>query len=131
MLFLNGCMLRLKGVVFFCSSRGRHTRGALVTGVQTCALPISADAGARVGKHYVRLIVEDRIGVLAEIAAAMRDAGVSIESLIQRGREDGDGVVIVLVTHEGPARAIHAALGILGASDHVVGAPMHMPILAL
>src|SRR3546814_10006809 len=25
---------------FFCSSRRRHTRCALVTGVQTCALPI-------------------------------------------------------------------------------------------
>jgi homoserine dehydrogenase len=94
------------------------------------AAPV-ADAGARVGKHYVRLIVEDRIGVLAEIATAMRDAGVSIESLIQRGSEDGGGVVIVLVTHEGPASAIHSALAILGASDHVVGAPMHMPILAL
>ncbi|MHA4838984.1 homoserine dehydrogenase [Sphingopyxis sp. MSC1_008] len=90
-----------------------------------------ADAGARIGKHYVRLIVEDRIGVLAEIATAMRDAGVSIESLIQRGSEDEGGVVIVLVTHEGPASTIHAALAILGASDHVVGAPMHMPILAL
>src|SRR3546814_8845258 len=33
--------------VFFFSSRRRHTRCALVTGVQTCALPISvADAGA-------------------------------------------------------------------------------------
>src|SRR3546814_9180156 len=28
--------------VFFFSSRRRHTRCALVTGVQTCALPISA-----------------------------------------------------------------------------------------
>src|SRR3546814_11663757 len=27
-------------VLFFFSSRRRHTRGALVTGVQTCALPI-------------------------------------------------------------------------------------------
>src|SRR3546814_16319678 len=27
--------------VFFCLSRRRHTRCALVTGVQTCALPIS------------------------------------------------------------------------------------------
>src|SRR3546814_3153651 len=27
--------------MFFVSSRRRHTRGALVTGVQTCALPIS------------------------------------------------------------------------------------------
>src|SRR3546814_10251907 len=29
---------------FFFSSRRRHTRCALVTGVQTCALPISEDA---------------------------------------------------------------------------------------
>src|SRR3546814_8603817 len=32
---------------FFFSSRRRHTRCALVTGVQTCALPISASRGAR------------------------------------------------------------------------------------
>src|SRR3546814_9028070 len=31
-------------VLFFFSSRRRHTRCALVTGVQTCALPILADA---------------------------------------------------------------------------------------
>src|SRR3546814_5757846 len=34
--------LLCSGVVFFFSSRRRHTRCALVTGVQTCALPISA-----------------------------------------------------------------------------------------
>src|SRR3546814_4196006 len=32
-------------LVFFFSSRRRHTRCALVTGVQTCALPISAPSG--------------------------------------------------------------------------------------
>src|SRR3546814_8174756 len=32
----------LECVLFFFSSRRRHTRCALVTGVQTCALPISA-----------------------------------------------------------------------------------------
>src|SRR3546814_13504157 len=34
-------------VFFFFSSRRRHTRCALVTGVQTCALPISFQLGAR------------------------------------------------------------------------------------
>ena len=84
------------------------------------------------------LLLNPRAGRLARmeapraaIEAAMRDAGVSIESLIQRGSEQENGVVIVLVTHEGPARAIRAALAILAASDHVVGAPMLMPILAL
>src|SRR3546814_9044427 len=41
-------MLQFRGIVyliviFFCSSRRRHTRCALVTGVQTCALPIFID----------------------------------------------------------------------------------------
>src|SRR3546814_19890708 len=34
---------------FFFSSRRRHTRCALVTGVQTCALPICRRHGGRVG----------------------------------------------------------------------------------
>src|SRR3546814_6195687 len=35
---------------FFFSSRRRHTRCALVTGVQTCALPISARSAAIANK---------------------------------------------------------------------------------
>src|SRR3546814_3482584 len=35
-------LLQLLYIYFFFSSRRRHTRCALVTGVQTCALPISA-----------------------------------------------------------------------------------------
>src|SRR3546814_9782179 len=34
-------ILLVRFIVFFFSSRRRHTRCALVTGVQTCALPIS------------------------------------------------------------------------------------------
>src|SRR3546814_9020283 len=36
------CLCGLACVVFFLSSRRRHTRCALVTGVQTCALPIAS-----------------------------------------------------------------------------------------
>src|SRR3546814_2201013 len=39
-------------LIFFFSSRRRHTSCALVTGVQTCALPISPDGG---GDSEVRL----------------------------------------------------------------------------
>src|SRR3546814_10267222 len=37
--------------VFFFSSRSRHTRCALVTGVQTCALPIYCQRGSRHCQH--------------------------------------------------------------------------------
>src|SRR3546814_9933652 len=40
--------MRSRVVVFFLSKR-RHTGGALVTGVQTCALPICADGGGGQG----------------------------------------------------------------------------------
>src|SRR3546814_9182360 len=38
-------------VFFFFSSRRRHTRCALVTGVQTCALPISAGRAGPPGEQ--------------------------------------------------------------------------------
>src|SRR3546814_1306160 len=41
--------LSTQNVFFFFSSRRRHTRCALVTGVQTCALPISGLLGNRAG----------------------------------------------------------------------------------
>ena len=88
-----------------------------------------ADAGARRGRHYLRLSVTDKPGVLAEITAAMRDAGVSIESMIQRGVAADGGAFIVMTTHTGPARAIDAALDRLTDSPILCGRPMRMPIL--
>ena len=90
-------------------------------------LPRAASAH-RIGKTYLRLLVADRAGVLAEIAAAMRDAGLSIESLIQREVTDGSAL-ISMVTHEGPEAAIHATLETLAGSDSLLGEPMVMHIL--
>src|SRR3546814_7555386 len=44
-------------MVFFCSSRRRHTRCALVTGVQTCALPISSPACGIFGLPVSRSLI--------------------------------------------------------------------------
>src|SRR3546814_8724257 len=55
--------------VFF-SSRRRHTRCALVTGVQTCALPISA-SGAGIAFDVGVFLVT---GAIATDAIAVRDA---------------------------------------------------------
>src|SRR3546814_1010691 len=41
-------------MIFFFSSRRRHTRCALVTGVQTCALPISQVAS--LADHHCRVL---------------------------------------------------------------------------
>src|SRR3546814_8252693 len=49
---------------FFCSSRRRHTRCALVTGVQTCALPIFLAALALVGAQSTALAGAESAGAL-------------------------------------------------------------------
>lgn len=90
----------------------------------------AGDPGERVGRDYIRFTVADRPGVLAEITAAMRDAGVSIESLIQRGRDhDGGEVQVAMVTHEGPERCVTQALALLDGSPSLTAAPLVMPIL--
>src|SRR6187399_1825172 len=48
-----GRWVALVELLFFFSSRRRHTRYQRVTGVQTCALPISTPA-ARTGSRYSR-----------------------------------------------------------------------------
>ena len=93
------------------------------------ALP-AAPSGHRLGRAYIRFIVADRPGVLAELTAAMRDAGVSIESLIQKGRAGADGEVLVaMVTHEGPESAVSEALRLLDGSPSLACPPLVMQIL--
>ena len=98
-----------------------------ITSLRACK---AADPGRRVGRDYIRFTVADRPGVLAELTAAMRDAGVSIESFIQRGRHaDGGEVQVALVTHEGPERCVTEALRLLEGSDNLTAPPLVMPIL--
>ena len=88
-----------------------------------------ADSGHRLGKAYLRFEVTDKPGVLAEITAAMRDADVSIESLIQKGRNEQGAVFVAMVTHEGPEANINATIKALGGSDSLMGEPMVLHIL--
>jgi homoserine dehydrogenase len=90
----------------------------------------AAEPGNRIGRDYLRFTVADRPGVLAEITAAMRDAGVSIESLIQQGRpEEGGEVLVAIVTHEGPEGNVDAALKLLEGSASLAEPPLVMPLL--
>src|SRR3546814_4412732 len=69
-------------VVFFFSSKRRHTSCALVTGVQTCALPISATAVAN-ARAAVAPLDAQRSVALFELAALIGEtpAGVPEEAL--------------------------------------------------
>jgi homoserine dehydrogenase len=75
------------------------------------------------GAYYVRLMVVDRPGVIADITAALRDEQVSLESMIQRARAPGEPVPVVMTTHETVEAAMMRALARIDALETVTEPP--------
>src|SRR3546814_11652053 len=87
-------------LIFFFSSRRRHTRCALVTVVQTCALPIFGPAGAalqpeglvaqpgfsRDRRSGLRLAAKTRCGATVKAALAALHAELGIDATVLRTR---------------------------------------------
>lgn len=87
------------------------------------------------GQYYLRLFVQDRPGVVADITAALRDYGVSLRALSQHAAEPGTSngcsqsvVPLALVTHETSEAAMLSVLTALKPLETVVGMPLLMKI---
>ena len=85
-------------------------------------LPVSP-MGRRHGAYYLRLMVMDRPGVIADIAAALRDHAISLESLLQHGRSQLDAVPVVITTHETDEEAMIGAIEAMDRLDTVLEPP--------
>jgi homoserine dehydrogenase len=83
----------------------------------------SVPMSAHFGPYYIRLMVVDRPGVIADVTAALRDHGISLESMLQRGRSPGEAVPVVLVTHETKESAMREAVARISALDTVMEEP--------
>jgi homoserine dehydrogenase len=83
----------------------------------------SVPMSAHVGAYYLRLMVVDRPGVIADVTAVLRDQGISLESMLQHGRSPAEAVAVVMVTHETTESAMRAALELIGGLDAVVETP--------
>jgi homoserine dehydrogenase len=73
---------------------------------------------------YVRIQALDKPGVLAAVAGILARHEISIASVIQKEREKGRAVPIVLMTHEARGAAVRAALDEVGRLPTVSGAPL-------
>lgn len=83
----------------------------------------AAPLSRRRGRYYVRLMVVDRPGVIAEIAATLRDQNVSMEAFLQRGRAPGEAVPVVWTTHDTDEAAMQQALATIASLDSVLEPP--------
>ena len=69
---------------------------------------------------YLVFTAEDRPGVLAQITSVLGENGISIESVIQKGKgEAGGAVPIVVLTHPAQEAAVRSALDEIDRLDEV------------
>lgn len=88
------------------------------------SLPIERRHGA----CYVRLRVLDQSGVIAGVTAALRDENVSVESILQRGRDPNEPVDVVLTLHETAEASVRRALARIEDLEAVIEPPYMMRI---
>ena len=62
------------------------------------------------GPYYLRFMIDDEPGVLAQISGILGQHGISIESMIQKGRKTGGTVPLVVMTHAAVERDVQEAL---------------------
>jgi homoserine dehydrogenase len=102
--------------------RGRPALTFGVPATQLNALPSSPMERHR-GAYYIRLMVTDRPGVIADVTAALRDESVSLESMLQRGRRPDEMVPVVLTTHSTEEAAMTRALARIAKLNAVLEPP--------
>jgi len=62
--------------------------------------------------YYLRMQVEDRPGVLADVTRVLADASISINAMVQREPAEGEKQVdIIMLTHQTREKSINIAIG--------------------
>ncbi|MBS0519354.1 MAG: homoserine dehydrogenase [Proteobacteria bacterium] len=90
-------------------ARGRDMPAFVVPADRLAAKKVSP-MGRHVGAYYIRLMVQDRPGVIAAISSVLARERISVESMLQRGRSQSGEVPVVLTTHETEEAAMQRAI---------------------
>jgi homoserine dehydrogenase len=100
------------------------TIGLATRGLQMKARPTTPIDNVRT-RYYLRFQAHDRPGVLARLAGALGEAGVSIEQMVQEGGAGSSGlpVDIVMLTHEAEERDVRRALDTITRSGVAASSP--------
>ena len=117
----------LSDLVDIATGRIPHSFGRPVADLQDGA-EVENGAGPDT-PFYVRLMVVDKPGVLADVTSVLQSHGISVESLLQQGRAPQDVVALVMTTHEVRVERLISALSEIEALSCVQAPPVAMPIL--
>src|SRR5258707_15548428 len=90
-------------------ARGRHMPAFVVPAARLADKKISP-MDRHQGAYYMRLMVQDRPGVISAVSGALAQERISLESMLPRGRSQSREVPGVLTTHETEEAALRAGL---------------------
>ncbi len=130
----------IEEAMFFGPGAGKPTASAVVSDIIEIARGLSRGAAGRFGctcyhhraicpvaesvsSYYIRLLVEDKPGVLGKIATTFGNVDVSLKSVVQTKTKLEDHVELVVITHAVKHKNIleaQAALDILSVVDKII-----------
>src|SRR2546423_10666373 len=73
-------------------------------------------------RYYLRVMAQDKPGVLSRVAGILGENDISIANVIQKGRGTREAIPVVIVTHEARERDMRAALTKIDRLRDVAGA---------
>lgn len=90
----------------------------------------SAEGGlensGRVGRHYLRFVVEDRPGIIAALATILARHNINIDAVIQERGWDKHHLPFVITLEPAPDTSVQAALGEMQALDFLRELPLDL-----
>ena len=101
-----------------------------VFGTRVSSLQLDVKQGDKENnRYYMRLNVIDKSGVLASVTEIFKKYGLSIESLLQRGRNPNEEVPVVITTHETDHKTLTSVMKELSNSKELISKPVCMKII--
>jgi len=111
-------------------ARGRHMPAFVVPAARLADRPASP-MDRHAGAYYMRLMVQDRPGVIAAVSGILAKERISLESMLQRGRSQAGQVPVVLTTHETEEARMQRAVTRIAKLKAVAEAPCIIRIESL
>ena len=71
--------------------------------------------------YYLRVYVNDQLGVMADLTRILADARISIDAVLQKGTRGGARTDIIMITHQTREKNVDAAIERIEALASVVG----------
>jgi homoserine dehydrogenase len=81
--------------------------------------------------YYLRVYVQDQLGVMADLTRILAEAGISIDAVLQKEPGEKARTDIVIITHQTREKYVNAATAKIEALSTVVGKVVRIRLEAL